>query len=113
MPRLPEATELEYLRYFFDQVNLTVSERYFIEEGFEMCFNAQVPSSYKMRRSVIDLFPTDPKTPNIPLPPKVPDIEKLLDKVSAESYIVTDKETGENVSLSALINKLKVLSGIK
>ena len=76
MPKLLEALEIEYLRYFFDQVNLTVQERYFLEEGFEMCFQKSVPSSLKMRTSNI-VIPSNSKVPNIPLPPKIPDFDKL------------------------------------
>ena len=113
MPKLPEALEIEYLRYFFDQVNLMVQERYFIEEGFEICFQKSVPSSMKMRTSSI-VIPESPKTPNIPPPPNNPkDFEKLLAGVDSGSYIVVDKNTGENLSLSMLISKLKILSEMK
>jgi len=114
MPKLPQALEIEYLRYFFDQVNLTVSERYFLEEGFELCFQKSVPSALKMRSSLnAPIIPADAKTPKLPPPPSIPDIHKLLNDVHSEDYILVDKNTGENMSLSMLINRLKLLAESK
>lgn len=91
-------TEIEYLKYFFDQVNISPEERIFIEEGFELCFNKKVPDNMKMK---IDNYKKIPKAP------KVPSIEPTLND---ENYTLLNKKSGEFTSLSILINQLKEFS---
>ena|SRR5271157_2672788 len=104
------AEELEFLRYFYDQCSLSIPERIFLEEGYSMCFNRAVPESMKIRRSIL---PLKEVTPKIPPPPNLPHFNKILELINTDNYEVIDKESGESVSLSMLIQKLKIMTGVE
>jgi len=139
----PEASEEEYLRFFFENANLSIQERIFLEEGFELCYNGKVPKNLKIdltkEDSVMKISDTDPSPPppisssaptpvistpmfdfgdedvEIPPPPKMPELtmmgKVLLDNAEKGDYVLMHKESGEHVSLGALIDQLKELTG--
>ena len=145
----PEATEEEFLRFFFDNARVPAQERIFLEEGFEICFNFRVPDHLKVNlmkvapdtaRTVpapppIDLIPSDRPTvielppmvdevspdtmedPSIPAPPRLPSMtlmgQVLLDNAENGDYVLMNKQSGEHVSLGALIDQLKEMTGIE
>lgn len=111
------ASEVEFLRYFFDQANITSKERLFLEEGFELCFGKSVPEHLKIK---VDEKDTDPAPPpaeileeiKIPKPPRAPSLKELLiDNTEKGDYILMHKGSGEHMSLSILITQLKEMTG--
>lgn len=87
----PEASEEEYLRFFFENAKVSVQERIFIEEGFEICFNNSIPNTLKIdlnkeikvsdRKTIRCPPPPSSKTPTplvIDLPSTKPEIEEEL-----------------------------------
>lgn len=125
------ASEIEYLRYFFDQVCISSEERAFLEEGFELCFNKAVPDHLKMKtpESAIKI-PTLPASElnkdtepspllpgiveevDIPKAPRAPSLkELLLDKTQKGDYVLMHRGSGEYISLSLLITQLKTMTG--
>lgn len=64
----PEASEEEYLRYFFENANVSVQERIFLEEGFELCYNGRVPESLKIDLSKEEGLKVKDKD-TVPCPP--------------------------------------------
>lgn len=142
MSGIDEATELEFLRYFYDQASLSMQERYFLEEGFELCFNKKVPKDYKI--NINDLIKISQEqennqnnktpimseeelarmlkqtVPAIPKPPKMPRIDQdfeilkgLVDSTQNGDYELIHKRSGEHVSLSILVDQLKYMAGLK
>jgi hypothetical protein len=93
--------EFEFLKFFFEQCNISLRDRIIIEESFEYCFNSKVPENFKINRDSIfniepDLISDIPKSPRLPSIP--------VDKNEVSNYTLNkDKET----SLSDIIKKLK------
>jgi hypothetical protein len=135
----PEATEEEYLRYFFDNAKIPIQERVFLEEGFELCYNAEVPKALRIdltqESQYMDTRDTEPSPPmissntptpivevtpdegiEIPKPPKMPELtmmgKVLLDRAERGDYVLIHKGSGEHVSLTELINQLKDMTGM-
>jgi hypothetical protein len=126
----PISSEIEYLRYFFDQVCISSEERAFLEEGFELCFNKAVPDHLKMKTlEPVIKVPTLPESelnkdtePSLPLPgiveevdipkaPRIPSLKKLLlDNTQKGDYVLMHRGSGEHVSLSLLITQLKEMT---
>lgn len=117
------ASEIEFLRYFFDQVSISTEERAYLEEGFELCFNKVVPEHLKteVNTSKIDLIhpitiKCDPPAQvleeiMIPKSPRLPSLkELLLDKTENGDYVLMHRGSGEHVSLSLIIAQLKELN---
>lgn len=136
-----EALELEFLRYFYDQSGISIQERIYIEEGFELCFNKKVPKEYKIDLQTLmnsleqkkndqnnktpvmseeELAKMLKQTiPAIPKAPKLPRIDDdyeimrgLINATNAGEFELIHKGSGEHVSLSDLVDKLKKLTGI-
>jgi hypothetical protein len=136
-----EASELEFLRYFYDQSSISVQERIYIEEGFELCFNRKVPKEYKIdlqtlmrsldenknnqnnKTPVMDeaelakmLKQTIPAIPKAPKMPRVDDdyeiMRSIINATNVSDFEIIHKGSGEHVSLAALIEKLKNLTGM-
>jgi len=104
----PIANEIEYLRYFFDQVNVSPEEHILIAEAFEMYSGKRVP--IQLIRS------TDPSpSPQtyaeeliIPKAPYMPSISEFcLDKGDEGDYVLKHKKSGEYVSIFSILNELK------
>ncbi len=89
----PEASELEYLKFFFDNAKVSVQERIFLEESFELCYNGTVPLALKAEVSVISKQPTIEQIP--------------LDNTQDSDY---DLSSEEHMSLDVLIAQLKELT---
>lgn len=67
----PEASEEEYLRFFFENVKVSVQERIFLEEGFELCYNSRVPKSLKLDLTKEDSLMRIKDTYPSPPPPHI------------------------------------------
>lgn len=126
------ASEFEYLKYFFENANISSKDRVILEEDFELCNNCLVPESLKLNLKkdkeymdsrttipvinpiILDFDDLEEKLPGPPNLPKLSLLEKiLLDKTAGEDYVVVGKSSGEHISLSVIIDELKKLTGIE
>lgn len=96
--------ELIFLKFFFEQAEISIERRAFIEESFEMIFNKKVPSNYKLN---MDTYNKGLKNLKIPGAPKIP--AELIKSIE-EEYEVKNKADNTPVSLSDIITKLNFLS---
>jgi hypothetical protein len=99
-----EILQLKFLRFFFDQCNVSLRDKIIIEESFEFCFDSKVPEDLRVNRDFINDTERD-LTSDIPCPPRIPNI--ILDKISEANYSLNEEE---KTSLSDIILKLKKIT---
>jgi hypothetical protein len=99
-----EILQLKFLKFFYDQCNVSLRDRIIIEESFECCFNFKVPDSLKVNRYLINDTERD-LISKIPKEPKVPNIN--LDNTNETHYNFNEEDA---TSLSDIILKLKKIT---
>lgn len=101
----PISTELAFLRYFFENAEVSMDKRAFIEEGFEMIYNRKVPESYRIN---IEEYSRKIKEMEFPTAAKLPDAGLLLKSLD-EDYEVINKSDNSVVPLSDIIMRIKMM----
>ena len=114
----PEATEEEYLRYFFECADVSKEERSLLEKRFEKLYNKKVPIDLCLlprdTNPSLPYFITDAPTPTVELDPvidvdvSIPGPPKLPEEF--DTYIEDAYDSPRRISISSLIAKLRKIT---